>query len=137
MLAKAATGVRNPRVSPSPSDSSLMRMTQVMALGCGLTTASKPLPTNFQRCLAAMSAAQLIPAWRLIHASRFLCRKLSSHHSPSPMRRTAAHWAPVSREVFTPARSSTARPGNSHPVAAADPGRRPGAAAGTPVSRGG
>ncbi len=73
-----------------------------MAFGCGFTTASKPLPTTFHRCLEAMSAAQLIPACRLIHASRFLCRKLSSHHSPSPMRRTAAHWAPVSREVFTP-----------------------------------
>src|ERR1700690_1836354 len=49
-----------------------------------------------------MSAAELIPAWRLIHAVRFLCRKLSSHHSPRPMRRTAAHWGPVSQVVFMP-----------------------------------
>ena len=48
-----------------------------------------------------MSAAQLMPACRLIQAVRFLWRKLSSHHSPSPIRRTAAHWAPLSSEVFT------------------------------------
>ena len=49
-----------------------------------------------------MSAAQLIPDWRLIHASRFLCRKLSSHQSPRPIRSTAAHSAPLSQVVRTP-----------------------------------
>ena len=33
MLAKAATGVRKPRLRPSPSESSLMSTTHVMAFG--------------------------------------------------------------------------------------------------------
>ena len=102
MLAKAATGVRNPRVRPSPSDSSLMRMIQVMAFGCGLTTASKPLPDDLQAVLGGDVGGPVDPGLTLDPGLRFLWRKLSSHHRPSPIRRTAAHSGPVSREVFTP-----------------------------------
>src|SRR6516162_2278397 len=60
---------------------------------------SKPCFTNAHLCFSATDCPHEIPAPRWNQAALSLCRKLSNHHRPRPMRKTASHSAAVSHVV--------------------------------------